>query len=1010
MLQNLFSFATLRGVAKPETIKDCLHYIQDEEVIHYGEEVKRVKRNFYIPNEDLHPNNPDNDSQLTIPQLIYKRIFCDPPPYNSLRNVVDYEQGNNVLVSEVLRKFTYPISYSCDAGYADITYITEYPYINDEEAFRIIYNNPGGQLSSTLLQINAFLKEFLSSKDHKNFTQNNQKAVIKKIEAILELPKGSTIIDFVFAERGYTENFRQAKRQYFENLYALYILRRLQSIDLEPIITLLRTLYLLELLAEDYALNYSHPNQQVRFVLEQLRQVHPNRYFVELDDLNSTLLNSTVVIHPMFAQLHYLRKKFNPLKPIGIADLKIVKSKLIGYKANEISHIHNIMKGEANEYTFRELNKTQEVFSFTSDSSSSTQRENQSTDKNELKREIDSVLKTDLSVNANSSVSLKYGIITNATVSAGIAFSSSKSDSVKAASELLSETIEKAVNKVETKTSQTRSSTKLFETESNNKHSFLNNLQDSKHISGIFRWVDKIYEAQVYNYGKRLMYEFIIPEPALFYVKSKLTNYTLFDLQCPEEPPIPNYQQVNLRNPNQDQELIPEHINKSVFQALSRQYDLSEFTFPEEKKKAILVDQSTGSSTFSQRYGASKDHQLSSDNFNTTGIEVGYDIELIRTSGQILFFDQASEANIPSEKNLYVLYINGQQIDFDGRNINTFPQKPAGMDAHMIYTIGEHSKNIRPDGAKLTVADGKVSVVFLMNDVNFYLFQIELELKINPNYLFSWQTKVYNKIKAIEQLKVDQINLELQQDFNAAKSEYRNKKATLESSNINDLLQGKQESYNAKIIETELKKHCISFLAKEFDATEWDDRLQEGAIKESSPINFSYPKFNQNSDNCGFQQDEVSTTIPLIQLDSSSKRGSFVQFIEQAFEWDKLSYIFYSYFWADRPKWLEMLYREDRTDNNMTAFLQAGSARVLVAVHPAYNNAVLHFLATGQTWEGGTSPAVDDPLFIPLFEEIRDTQDNMQDAIPEGEPYRYTLGTQLVYLQDSSSALPQDFE
>ena len=40
----------------------------------------------------------------------------------------------------------------------------------------------------------------------------------------------------------------------------------------------------------------------------------------------------------------------------------------------------------------------------------------------------------------------------------------------------------------------------------------------------------------------------------------------------------------------------------------------------------------------------------------------------------------------------------------------------------------------------------------------FDLIQIALELKINPDFLFSWQTKVYNKIKAVEQLKEDQLN------------------------------------------------------------------------------------------------------------------------------------------------------------------------------------------------------------------------------------------------------------
>ena len=43
------------------------------------------------------------------------------------------------------------------------------------------------------------------------------------------------------------------------------------------------------------------------------------------------------------------------------------------------------------------------------------------------------------------------------------------------------------------------------------------NRQGDSHISGVYRWVDKIYKNQVINYGKRLMYEFMIPEPSAFH-------------------------------------------------------------------------------------------------------------------------------------------------------------------------------------------------------------------------------------------------------------------------------------------------------------------------------------------------------------------------------------------------------------------------------------------------------------------------------------------------------------
>jgi hypothetical protein len=135
-------------------------------------------------------------------------------------------------------------------------------------------------------------------------------------------------------------------------------------------------------------------------------------------------------------------------------------------------------------------------------------------------------------------------------------------------------------------------------------------------------------------------------------------------------------------------------------------------------------------------------------------------------------------------------------------------------------------------------------------------------------------------------------------------------------------------------------------------------------------------------------------------------KGRFIQFLEQAFEWRQLAYIFYPYFWATRPKWIEMMNHADDTDPNMTAFLQAGSVRVLIAVTPAYEQAVLHFLATGEPWEGGPAPVIGDPLFIPLYEELHKQQDDLYNAVPEGEPWTFVLPTSLVYLEDSEATLP----
>ena len=111
-------------------------------------------------------------------------------------------------------------------------------------------------------------------------------------------------------------------------------------------------------------------------------------------------------------------------------------------------------------------------------------------------------------------------------------------------------------------------------------------------------------------------------------------------------------------------------------------------------------------------------------------------------------------------------------------------------------------------------------------------------------------------------------------------------------------------------------------------------------------------------------------------------------------------------FLGDSAPVVELRDHSDRADPFLSEFLQAGSARVLLAVTPEYDCAVTHYLDTGEPWFGDDAPVIGDPLFIPLYQELRRRQDDRAGAKPEGEHWDFTLPTSLVYLQDSSTALP----
>ncbi len=49
----------------------------------------------------------------------------------------------------------------------------------------------------------------------------------------------------------------------------------------------------------------------------------------------------------------------------------------------------------------------------------------------------------------------------------------------------------------------------------------LDNVAGSQHVGGVYRWVDKIMHCKLANYGKKLLFEFMVPEPAAFHIFAK---------------------------------------------------------------------------------------------------------------------------------------------------------------------------------------------------------------------------------------------------------------------------------------------------------------------------------------------------------------------------------------------------------------------------------------------------------------------------------------------------------
>ena len=104
----------------------------------------------------------------------------------------------------------------------------------------------------------------------------------------------------------------------------------------------------------------------------------------------------------------------------------------------------------------------------------------------------------------------------------------------RSASKFSKDVTDRTLQRVKTIVREMQTVHVLKETEETNVHELKNPIASgdsfgsTPHINGVYKCVDKFYLNRIVNYGKRLMLEFQIPEPANFYlfrgIQNKLNN------------------------------------------------------------------------------------------------------------------------------------------------------------------------------------------------------------------------------------------------------------------------------------------------------------------------------------------------------------------------------------------------------------------------------------------------------------------------------------------------------
>jgi hypothetical protein len=436
---------------------------------------------------------------------------------------------------------------------------------------------------------------------------------------------------------------------------------------------------------------------------------------------------------------------------LGIADLMVLEQNLLRYQLGEIAHIENVLKSEVRSRKYKTTDTISQTQTTETETTTDKEQDLSSAERFELQTESQTVINTNASKDAGLTIHASYGPSVDATANYNTTSSTSTTQSNTASSSYAREITTKAVDRVQTRTLTSRTVSTINVIEEINEHAF-DNKEGSADIVGVYRYVDKIYQAQVVNYGKRLMLEFIVPEPAAF-LRYALTHKPVDNVSLVNPEP-PGY---CLANGMSFAALQVSDITRDNYMYWAGKYGAQDVTPP--PPSAIIA---SGSKKAPDQMPEANNRFISSDIFDVT-IADGY-------------LCQSAFINIYGETQLGTHKIMFQLQEQQGLYI-----EPTD-DNHTYYL------HLQPTPT-LTIT---------INSLGFYNYEILATVfcTLSTEKFQEWQLKTYSSIMNAYQ--------NLKSSYDQAIQEAR-----LQADNS---VGGTNPANNRITEQTELKKGCISLL------------------------------------------------------------------------------------------------------------------------------------------------------------------------------------------------------
>jgi hypothetical protein len=576
--------------------------------------------------------------------------------------------------------------------------------------------------------------------------------------------------------------------------------------------------------------------------------------------------------------------------PSGLADLIVVRQQLTGYEGADVAHIENVLKGESKG---REHFRRQETVTTTfseSEVSSAEEHELESTNRYEMSRETSQTIKEDVQLKAGLKVSGKYGPVVEFAVSAEGSYQRTKEEATKSAAKFSQDVTERSSKKISQRLLNRTTVVITNEVTEKNTHG-IDNTTGAGHISGVYQWVNKVYRAQMFNYGLRAMFDFMVPEPGSFLIATMNRSHA---------------STLSVTKPAEFT-LQPGGVNESNYGYWVRLYRSTDVVPPPEQYKTVSLDFKAGGGDDKTNYNHSA--QLS--------IDEGYRAVWGTVGAVSNVWDNTATVDV----------VLGQRTHRMG-------------DTDWMWATSLNDEQGSIPVAIDTFRKSQVAVA------------VEVKCQRTDRAMEKWRLETHAKLMTAYQARL---------------AEYEEKLAQLELQ-AGVAIHGRNPVANQATISEELKKNCVSILTdQQFDLFD--------AINPAP-----------------------ATGLPEIDLFEAAGEGPYVRFFEQAFEWEHMTWVTYPYFWGRKSEWDERMGYDD-PDPAFADFLRAGYARVTVPARPGFETAIDHFLTFGEIWNGGPLPAVSNPLYLPIADELAARLGRPENEVPQGDPWTVKVPTELVHLR-----------